>query len=224
MRQLSAQQIYNELISDNIINSTGNITLNLNNISVQISTKDSVGHMIQDWLEAWARTKRIYLRSNPLTQEFPDFYLSTSNDTNFLEIKSFDSDAGPNFDISNFDTYVRSLIHKPTKLDSDFLIFGYTLNNGILTIKNIWIKKIWELSTRSADWALKLQVKQNVIHNIRPVNFASTGARYTAFGTKLEFLNAIQDVLNNYRNTATSHTNWLRDFKQVYFQATGINL
>lgn len=224
MRQLSAQQIYDELINDNIINASGNITLNLNNISVQIATKDSIGHMLQDWLEEWATIKNIYLRANPLTQEFPDFYLTANNDSNYLEIKSFDFDAGPNFDISNFDTYVRSLLQRPTKLDADFLVFGYTLNNGTLTIKNIWLKKIWELSTNSEDWALRLQVKQGVIHNIRPVNFTSNRTKFTPFQTKQEFLNAIQNVLNTYRNTATTHNNWLRDFKQLYFQSTGIHI
>lgn len=225
MTQVSAQQLYQELINDNIINSTGKINLTLNFISVQIETKDSIGHMLQDWLKEWAHLKGFYLRANQFTQEFPDFYLSTSNEDNLLEVKSFDYTASPNFDISNFDTYVRSLINFPKKLDADYLVFGYSLNSGVLKIEGLWLKKIWELTTCSNDWALRLQVKQNVIHNIRPVNFVSTRQNIAQpFSNKLDFLNAIQDVLNNYSNTSSSHRNWLQDFKTNYRNSTGISL
>ena len=225
MRYLTAQQLYQELLNDNIIHATGEINLLLNSISVKIETKDSIGHMLQDWLEEWAITKDIYLRANPATQEFPDFYLSTSNDDNLLELKSFDYTASPNFDISNFDTYVRSLLSFPKKLDADYLIFGYSMNSGSLKIEGLWLKKIWELSTSSSNWALKLQVKQDVIHNIRPVNFTSNRTNIAQpFSNKLDFLNAIQDVLNNYAHTSSTHTNWLNDFKRNYKTSTGITL
>ncbi|WP_323587616.1 NgoBV family restriction endonuclease [Aliarcobacter butzleri] len=220
---MTASQLYNALLQSGIINSQGNVTFTLNNISILIETKDSIGHMIQDWLKAWANSNNIYLEANHLTQEFPDFYLTQNHTDNFLEVKSFDSNAGPNFDVSNFDTYVRSLLVNPKKVDADYLIFGYTLINGVLTITGVWLKKIWELCTSSADWALRLQVKQGVIHNIRPVNFTSTRTTFGAFQNRLQFLTAIQDVLNTYRNTQTTHQNWLIDFSIAYRTATGVN-
>jgi type II restriction enzyme len=225
VQQLTPQEFYNELIKDGIIGSTGEITLKLNNISVIIETKDSIGNMIQDWLVVWATSKNIYLRANPSTQEFPDFYLSPSNEDNLLEIKSFDSNASPNFDIANFDTYHRSLHNFPKKIDANYLIFGYSLKNGVLKIENLNLKKIWEISTYSTEWALKLQVKQNIIYNIRPANFLSTNGRSAStFQSKIDFLNAIQKVLNKYNKTKTTHNNWLDDYKILYKNATGIAL
>ena len=135
--QITAQDFYNRLLQSGIINSTGNITFNLNGISMQIDSKDSIGNMIQDWLGIWSVSNNIYLRANPSTQEFPDFYLSDYDDTNFLEIKSFDYNASPNFDIANFETYIHSLLVMPKKLDADYIVFGYTLINGTLTIEKV---------------------------------------------------------------------------------------
>ena len=159
------------------------------------------------------------------TQEFPDFYLSDSNQDNLLEIKSFDYKASPNFDIANFDTYVRSLLVNPKKLDAHYLVFGYSLEDGKIKIEGLWLKRIWELSTNSSSWDLKLQVKQGTIYNIRPVNFISTRVNIAQpFNTKLDFLEAIQKVLNSYDKTKGLQENWLITFKEKYQEATGIPL
>ncbi len=224
-RLITANQFYNELIIDNIRGSTGGIVFNLKNINVTVNSKDSIGHMLQDWLEKWAESKDIYIRPNPATQAFPDFYLSESSEDNLLEIKSFDHSASPNFDIANFETYVRALSENPKKLDASYIIFGYTLNSGQLTIQDVWIKKIWEMSTSSNNWAIKLQVKQGTIYNIRPVTFTSTSPNVAQpFTNKLLFLEAIQDVLNSYPKTSGLQTGWLNNFKIVYQTATGQSL
>ena len=224
-RLVTANQFYTELITDNIRGATGGIVFNLKNINVTVNSKDSIGHMLQDWLEAWAVSKDIYIRGNPATQSFPDFYLSQSSEDNLLEIKSFDYSASPNFDIANFETYVRALSENPKKLDASYLIFGYTLNNGQLIIKDVWIKKIWEISTSSNNWSLKLQVKQGTIYNIRPATFTSTRSNIAQpFANKLLFLEAIQDVLNNYPKTSGLQTSWLANFKIYYQTATGVSL
>ena len=218
---LNAKEFF-EKIYPQVVGKSGNIVFTLNDISVTINTKDSIGHMLQDWVEAWAVENDIYIRPNPNTQEFPDFYLSDSNENNLLEIKSFDFKASPNFDIANFDTYVRSLLEKPKKLDAHYLVFGYSLNKGEITVEGLWLKRIWELSTNSSAWDLKLQVKQGTIYNIRPVNFISKRPNIAqAFNNRLEFLEAIQNVLNEYDKTKGTHQNWLDTFKTKYQEATG---
>jgi len=221
---VNADQFYHEIYPD-VVGKTGQIVFELNNLAVQINTKDSIGHMLQDWIEEWARIKDIYIRPNPSTQEFPDFYLSQSNEENLLEIKSYDYDASPNFDIANFETYVYSLLDVPKKLDADYLVFAYTLNNGQVEIKELWLKKIWELTTNSKEWDLKIQQKKGTIYNIRPVNFASTRQNIAQpFQTKQVFLIAIQSVLDQYDKTSTTHNNWLDMFAKKYYDATGISL
>ena len=220
--EVTAQEFYDRLINSGIINSTGNITFNLNGTSVKIKSKDSIGNMIQEWIASWADNNNISLKPNPNSQEFPDFYLSASTVYNLLEIKSFTK--SPNFDLANFDTYIRALIKTPQKLDADYLIFEYSLMGNQLTINNIWIKKIWEITTSSKAWALNMQVKQNVIHNIRPASFNSDMARFLPFNNKISFLEAIQSVLNQYDKTSNSHNNWLKEFSIKYQTATCMEL
>lgn len=222
--KLNAKEFF-EKIHPQVVGKSGSIVFTLNNISVTINTKDSIGNMLQDWIEMWAVQNNIYIRPNPYTQEFPDFYLSESNEDNLLEIKSFDFKASPNFDIANFDTYVRALLENPKKLDAYYLVFAYSLNNGEIKVEGLWLKRIWELSTNSSAWDLKLQVKQGTIYNIRPVNFISKRPNIAqAFKNKLEFLEAIQKVLNQYGKTKGEQENWLDTFKIKYQEATGTSL
>jgi len=218
---MNSEEFY-QAIYPNIVGKIGQITIELNGIQVIINTKDSIGHMLQDWTEKWASQNNIYLRPNSSTQEFPDFYLSTSDQDNLLEVKAFDYTASPNFDIANFETYIYSLLEEPKKLDASYLVFGYSLTNGVLKVEELWLKKIWELSTNSAEWDLKIQQKKGTIYNIRPVNFMSMRANIAQpFATKQDFLIAIQSVLNQYVKTRGHHTDWLNRFIQKYYDATG---
>lgn len=221
---MNAEEFY-RTIYPNIVGKTGQITIELNKIKVIVKSKDSIGNMLQDWTEIWASKNNIYLRPNPLTQEFPDFYLTESNEDNLLEVKSFDFNAGANFDIANFETYIYALLEEPKKLDASYLIFGYSLINGVLKVEEIWLKKIWELSTHSAEWDLKVQQKKGTIYNIRPVNFISKKVNIAQpFATKQDFLIAVQSVLDQYVKTKGNHTYWLNTFVQKYYDATGIPL
>lgn len=222
--KLSAEEFFTK-IYPHVVKKFGTIIFKLNDLSVTINTKDSIGHMLQDWIEIWAMQSNIYIRPNPNTQEFPDFYLSESNEDDLLEIKSFDYKANPNFDIANFDTYVRSLLLNPKKLNAYYLIFGYSLDDGKIKIEELWLKRIWELSTNSSSWALKLQVKQGTIYNIRPVNFISKRKNIAQpFKSKIDFLEAIQKVLNTYEKTKGTQEKWLISFKEKYYDATGLSL
>lgn len=222
--ELTPKEFFDKIYPE-VVGKLGHIMFELNQISVTINTKDSIGHMLQDWIETWAKQNNIYIRPNSHTQEFPDFYLSQSNVDSLLEIKSFDYMASPNFDIANFDTYVRSLIDNPKKLDAYYLVFGYSLQDGKIKIEELWLKRIWELCTNSAAWDLKLQVKQGTIYNIRPVNFVSKRSNIAQpFASKVEFLIAIQSVLNHYTKTKGLQEDWLDTFMQKYYEATGISL
>ena len=157
----------------------------------------------------------IYFRAPDNSQEFPDFYLDNSEIKNLLEVKCFDFSASPNFDIANFDAYIRSLLTKPYRLDADYLIFGYTLHNGILKIENIWLKKIWEITCPSEQFSLRVQVKQGKIFNIRPYNFKNMSQGYKPFGSKREFIFALRNTLNEYKFRNISGDSWYKSFLSV---------
>jgi type II restriction enzyme len=88
---------------------------------------------------------------------------------NLLEVKAFNRNAGPGFDIADFRMYAEEIIEKPYMLDVDYLIFGYDMSDdGVVTIKDVWLKKVWEITRRMKDWSINLQIKDNVVHKIRP--------------------------------------------------------
>ncbi len=86
-----------------------------------------------------------------------------------MEVKSFDYDASPNFDIANFMTYRNSLLSHPYRLDSNYLIIGYSMKGFNIEIKDVWLKKVWEITGPMANYGLNLQVKYGEIVNIRPI-------------------------------------------------------
>lgn len=201
--------------------SQGSINITLNNMGININNKSGVGDALETWIGSYISSiynqTSVSIRPNPFTQEFPDYFLQNSNGlTTNLEIKTFDASASPNFDIGNFQTYVDLLSQDPKKLDSDYLIVSYTLNNGTLIIQDLWFKNVWEISTNSANWDLKLQVKRNMIYNIRPATWYSQSATYTPFNTKEEFIDAIQNVLDSYHITRGNYTNWSEEFWDNY--------
>mgnify|MGYP002518777130 CR=1 FL=1 len=198
MKQLTALQLYKELINADIVDKVGNIVFSMAGTSVIIHTTDTVGNSIQAWLGQWMNNNDIYNEEPGNTQEFPDFYLSKDKNKGLLEVKAFNYDAPPAFDIANFESYCESVSQKPYRLDADYLIFGYTMSeSGEIKIKKIWLKKIWEISGSSKRFALNTQVKRNVIYNIRPKNFKND--KDPEFKNSLDFLRAIYYTLVKYR-------------------------
>ena len=145
---INAQQLYDLLLKNSILYYNGKIKFKLGDTEATIKTRDTIGNSLQSWLGQWLIDNNYYYSEPDNTQEFPDFYLHpTELTTNMLELKSFNNDASPAFDIANFESYCQSLRTKPYRLDADYLIIGYTMNEetGNIRIKNIWLKKIWQI-------------------------------------------------------------------------------
>ena len=98
------------------------------------------------------------------------------------------------------------------------LIFGYDMSDdGIVTIKDLWIKKVWEITRRMEDWPLNLQVKANVVHKIRPGVWYSTSRQKFKMFTCLEhFISAMEETV--YQNPKTHGTagTWKKEFLSNY--------
>ena len=217
MTFVTTEELRNLLISDGILEGTGISYFEFLNVKTQGNNKSSIGYLIQDWLSDWMKSKNIYHRSPENTQIPPDFYLSEDDTKNLLEVKAFDYEAGPNFDIANYEAYCRALLKEPCKVDSDYLIFGYTLTDGVFKIKELWIKKVWEITRKMEDFPINVQKKQGIIYNIRPAKWYSSSCSYPIFGTKEVFLQALQDSLFAYDVTAVKTApGWLEKFNDAY--------
>ena len=126
MPVISAQQLKDRLEQSGIYDARGQITMSLNGTSALIKTTDTIGNNIQEWLSQWLTENDIYFRVPDNTQNFPDFYLSESNNTNLLEVKSYFAQRRPAFDVANFDSYWQSVRDNPHRLDA--VITSYSIH------------------------------------------------------------------------------------------------
>jgi len=182
--------------------------MELNGISVICRQHDTVGNLLQEWLCNYLRHKGIYFRM-PEGQKFPDFYLSESNLTGLCEMKAYLYPRSPAFDVANFQTYVRSLREHPERLDTDYLIVNYTAAGGKIGVKQMWVKKVWNITGPAEGYALKCQRKNGQLVNIRPATWTATRSKFPPFNDPVLFLRAIHSTIQNETNRRSEAKQWL---------------
>lgn len=224
--KLTGQELYSKLVDDyKIIGESGVINFSLKDLTISIETKDTVGNLLQEWLKAWMMKEKVEFEENTNSQIFPDFYLDKHNQKlGLLEVKSFDWDRGPGFDLANFDSYCNSLLVNSYRLDSDYLIFAYQMKGSVITIKNVYLKKIWELACPSGTYPLKVQEKKSIIYNIRPSTWYSERNKFKPFASKEDFLSALNNTRYQYPQTRHTNGHWLSNVLKNYKEHTGVSL
>lgn len=224
--KITAIEIYDKLLNEfKIQDQIGSVEIILGGISAKYYGRDAIGDLLQEWLGQWLRHNNYYYRTRVNTQEFPDFLLSEDDKSGFLEIKTFNANASPAFDIANFNSYSKSLLLKPERLDADYLILSYKMIDSILTIDNVWLKKVWEISGVSGANPIVMQTKLKQPYNLRPLNWNTKNSKNKPFANKIEFLNAMVETHIKYAHHSESYSeNWLENVKAKYFENTGIKL
>jgi NgoBV restriction endonuclease len=201
------QELYQRLIETKLVGAKGYTTFKLNGKETIINDSSVVGNLIQEWLKTFMDQEGITYRTNPNTQEPPDFFMDkTSNITNLLEVKCFKK--SPNFDVANVSSYVRGLLLNPHRLNSDYLIIQYKQNPKDIEILNLWLKKVWEITGPSDRYPLKLQVKKGVIYNIRPNVWYSNRTTYKPYNNYHELLDSLQKIINTTPQLHDLTKNW----------------
>ena len=111
-------------------------------------------------------------------------------------------------------------------LHVDYLIFGYDMDeNGIVTIKDVWLKKVWEITRRMKGWSINLQVKQNVVHKIRPgVWYSTQKGNYPMFRRMEDLISAIEEAVYQNPKTHNAAGSWKKQFLASYEQHYGVKL
>lgn len=225
---MTAQEIYNKLVSeDKILELKGRIKFFLGDVSIIVRQKDVVGNIIQEWLQGWMDKRHIEYAPSENTQMPPDFFLNPDDrKKNLLEVKAFNRSATPGFDIADFRMYEEEIIDKPYMLDVDYLIFGYDMSDkGVVTIKDLWLKKVWQITRRMNGWPINLQVKQGVVHKIRPgVWYSTKKGNYAMFRSLEDFISAIEETVYQNPKTHDSAAMWKRKFLESYKDFYGISL
>lgn len=226
--RLTAQQVYDKLINeDKVLELEGQIKFYFGDVDIIVKQKDVVGNIIQEWLQGWLDKRGIEYAPSENTQMPPDFFLNPDDLTkDLLEVKAFNRSASPGFDIADFRMYEEEIIDKPYMLNVDYLIFGYDMSeDGIVTIKDLWIKKVWEITRRMDNWALNLQVKQGVVHKIRPgVWYSKKVGNFPMFSCLEDFISAVEETVYQNPKTHDSASTWKRKFLASYEKFYGLKL
>lgn len=226
--RLTAQEVYDKLINeDQILQLKGQIRFYLGDVDIIVKQRDVVGNIIQEWLQGWLDKHGIEYSLNDNSQMPPDFFLNPGDETTgLLEVKAFNRKSSPGFDIADFRMYEEEIQKKPYMLHVDYLIFGYDMSDeGVVTIKDLWIKKVWEITRAMKEWPINLQVKKNVVQKIRPgVWYTEKGS--IMFQTMEDFISAIdQTVWQNpatRRDSGTWMTKFLKYYEAFYHQKLNI--
>lgn len=226
--RLTAQQVYEKLINeDRILELQGQIKFFFGDVDIIVKQKDVVGNIIQEWLQGWLDKRNIEYAPSENTQMPPDFFLNPDNkEENLLEVKAFNRSASPGFDIADFRMYEEEIIEKPYMLDVDYLIFGYDMSkDGYVTVKDLWLKKVWEITRCMEGWSINLQVKQNVVHKIRPgVWYSTRPGNIPMFKCLEDFISAIEEAVYQNPKTHEHAAVWKRNFLRSYENFYGVRL
>ena len=219
--RLSAQEIYDVLLNDDhILELEGQIKFYLGDVDIIVKQKDVVGNIMQEWLQGWLNARGVEYAPSENTQMPPDFFLNPDDKTkNLLEVKAFNRNGSPGFDIADFRMYASEIQEKPYMLDVDYLIFGYDMSDdGVVTIKDVWLKKVWQITRRMEIYPINLQVKEGVIHKIRPgVWYSERVTDYAIFDCLEDFVSAIEETTFKEPKLRSSvASTWLAVFQRNY--------
>jgi len=222
--KIPAQKLYECLLSRGIVGSCGKVFFEIHNEKYQINDNSIVGNVIQAWLKSFMENNGISYRIADNSQDFPDFFLHNDrNDIDLLEVKCFTKSA--NFDIANFLAYCNSILNYPYRLNTDYLIIKYTQTEVGINIDNIWLKKVWEICRPSERSAINLQIKHGQIYNIRPGNWYGKGRiKYPPFTSRMEFIKAIQKVLNTHPSSDILRKNFTNRIAELFKKQTNQDL
>jgi len=145
-------------------------TINLKsgeNLSGEINNCNIIGDCMEDIIYPLIKKYIPTFEKGP-KQASPDFYNSNIWE---WELKCFSNT--PCFDISNFNSYISQLEDNLEKkmYKTQYLIFKYNLNDGVITITNFKLCKVWQLINYTGKHPISLQCKKGMWYNIRPCSF-----------------------------------------------------
>lgn len=211
-------QIVSDLRSDDVLKKQGLLKFDLAGISIEIDNKDVLGGILQSWFSAWLNSHQYKVLKGE-TQQFPDFLFKGDI---YLELKTFNSEASPAFDVANFASYIDSLLIKPQRLNSDYLIMAYRVENAKISIVEFWVRKVWEITGPSATNILSLQVKRNQPYNIRPKNWLSDNVE--TFASRRDFVIALWQAGMKFGTPSSCNNQWFDKVSTLFKKNTGTSL
>ena len=230
------EKIKGSLDSSGIMGSEIRVNCTLGNINFQLFNKDIMGNIIQEWFYKYIDELSIVWKPPINTQSYPDIILSNDH---FLEVKCFNRGPGGSvaFDLANFKAFIDDMIINPKRLNSDYIIFGYSFSDEPkkILLEKYWIKKIWEITSipsveGSQTYGLiTSQVKKGNIVNLRPFKFENNEGK--SLKNKVNFINQVKKTISHFKTQLikndtpyTSPEDWHKKVLVKFREQTGENL
>lgn len=216
------EELY-ELAINQIKGCKGTITITIDGIPKISKSNDIIGNCVQEWIPQWLEDNGLELTGNVHTQQFPDFTANIDGKKYDMEVKCWNANNSPAFDLANFDGFYREIYKDPRKLNAKYLIFGYKPTTHGFIIDNIYLKNIWEITAPTKGKPINLQVKQGKPYAIRPVAFNKKPENN--FKTRRNFVIAIQNARNQYPiENMIPIKEWLEHIEEEFKNSTGEDL
>lgn len=201
MKINTLNDLYN-ISKSKLENQHGTITITFANRSHVYTGNDVIGNCLQEWLPNWFEYLGVNIKPGINTQEFPDFTAILNNKKYAVEIKTWNINNSPAFDLANFQSFLESTYKSPSKINARYFVLGYKPeNDGFsqgFTVKAILLKNIWEMTTNSRKYPIGLQVKRGQPYAMRPYNFYKNPEK--SFKDKHEFLLAVKNTFELFPN------------------------
>lgn len=192
----------------------GTITINFANRSHVYSGNDVIGNCLQEWLPNWFEFLGVNIVPGEHTQDFPDFIAVFNNISYDVEVKAWNYNNSPAFDLANFQSFLETTFYSPGKLNAYYFILGYIpMSDGFsegFKVEKVYLKNIWEITSPSTKYPIGLQVKRNQPYAIRPTSFHKNPGK--AFQSKEEFIFAVKSAYEMFPSTSLKFTpeEWLK--------------
>ncbi|MDO4831440.1 MAG: NgoBV family restriction endonuclease [Clostridia bacterium] len=203
----SLEELY-DLTKERLEDQHGTINIMFANRNHVYTGNDVIGNCLQEWLPDWFSFLGVNIQPGQGTQVFPDFVAIFGDSHYDMEVKAWNINNAPAFDIANFMSFVDSTFNSPGKINARYFILGYKPeNDGFaqgFTVKKVFLKYIWEITAPSKKYPIGLQVKRNSPYALRPYNFNKRPD--DCFPDKESFLVAIREAFRMFPNSSLDFT------------------
>lgn len=203
----SLQELF-EISREKLEGQHGSIAINFANRNHVYSGNDVIGNCLQEWLPSWFEFLGVIIKSGKGTQVFPDFVAQFGTQKYDMEVKAWNINNSPAFDLANFQSFIETTYNAPGKLNAQYFILGYKpeddgFSQGFM-VQKVFLKHIWEITAPTRKYPIGLQVKRNMPYAMRPYNFNHYPEK--SFPSKFEFIKAVKDAFHLFPNSALPFT------------------
>ena len=186
----------------------GTIAVTFANRNHVYTGNDVIGNCLQEWLPDWFQFLGVNIRPGNGTQTFPDFIANFNGTEYAVEVKAWNINNRPAFDLANFQSFLETTYYSPGKLNAEYFILGYKpVDDGFsqgFIVKKVFLKHIWEIMSSSKKYPIGLQVKRGYPYAMRPFDFYKKPNE--CFHTKQDFILAVTETFKMFPNSTLSFT------------------